>query len=758
MASAIRNLTERRVPQVLAIYLGAAFGIVQFVDFVGSRYLLPAVWTDMALLAMAILLPSVLLYTYHHGRPGRDEWQPSEKIFIPFNVLVLVGLVTFVGAGAPLGPTSKRITITDEKGNTREAVVPNKAYRKRVAMFMFDGGASDVEWLRFGLPWLTYQDLQQQNFIEVLPSSMMREGLRKVGFEAGVDVPLALKRDVATELHVPHFVSGKIEKSGTDYVATVQVYETESLKLIKERTYRGAAPTQLVDQMTVGLLEDLQIPTLADTKPDMPVEEVLSKNPAALRSYVEGAEAYAHKTNFATALKRFETATQADPTFAAANIQKYAVALYSNQQTKAVSALDAAMKHSYRLPERLREMLKADHYLMRQDYVRAFAVLDMLAQLYPEDIQVQEMMVRINAARNNKDAMVASMKKILTLDPTRSELTLQLGELYESMGNNKEALKEYQSYAAKFPQDERAFRKIGALQRRAGAHAAAKEALEKALLIKPGSVGTLIDLGDVDRNLGNFDDAERKYQEALTAANTPQTREQALRGMAGLHDFRGSVRESIRAEEAAIAEMKKYLPPANALMASLQLPSEWAKIDGAVAEAKLNELRKALTPPWDMNLPIAELFVYTELGNTARAEKSVNELDAMMKRTNVQALAPIVVRGRGRIAEMRGNCQAAVAGFREYARLEPADVNIHTDIGRCLRKLKQMPEAQAELAKVLAVSPARGTANLEMGLLFKETGDSAKARAYLQRALLTWATADSSFKPARVARAALATI
>src|SRR5688572_33390955 len=115
MATADRNLIERRVPQVLAIYLGAAFGVVQFVDFVGSRYLLPPVWTDLTLLAMALLLPSVLLYTYNHGRPGPDEWRRSEKVFIPINLLVLVALVTVVGAGAPLGPTSKRITVTDEQ-------------------------------------------------------------------------------------------------------------------------------------------------------------------------------------------------------------------------------------------------------------------------------------------------------------------------------------------------------------------------------------------------------------------------------------------------------------------------------------------------------------------------------------------------------------------------------------------------------------------------------------------------------------------
>jgi tetratricopeptide (TPR) repeat protein len=756
MPPAIRNLTERRVPQVLAIYLGAAFGIVQFVDFVGSRYLLPAVWTDLTLLAVALLLPSVLLYTYNHGRPGPDEWRRSEKVFIPINLLVLVALVTVVGAGAPLGPTSKRITVTDEKGNTREAVVPNKAFRKRVVMFMFDGSGADTQWLQFGLPWMVYQDLQQQNFVEVLSSGGMRESLRKVGFESGVDVPLSLKRNIVQEIHVPHFLTGKIEKTGTEYVATVQLYETSSLKLIKERVYRSPDPAALPDQISVGIIEDLDVPVLTDAKPDMPVSELLTKNPAALRKYVDGAAAYVNRNDFAGAAKLFAEATQQDATFAAAHLQLYACALYSNQQQLASTALDAAMKHSYRLPERLREMLKGDHYAMKQDYGRAFAVLDMLAQLYPEDIQIQLNLLQINMARDDKDAVIAGLRNILSLDPTRSELVLQLGQIYEAKGDDKSALKEYQNYATKHPRDPRAQRRIGNLQRRAGAHAAAKAAYEKALLITPDDVLSLVEFAQLERNTGNFPAAEAKYRDALAAAKTPQARDQALRGLAGLQEFRGQIRQSIQTSEAAIAEASKFAPPANVLMAGLLLVGKWAQADPPTAERKLAELRKSLTPPWSMNIPIAELMVYSELEDAAKTEQSANALDQLIKQANMQLLRPYMVYGRARAAETRGDCSAAVRGYREAVRLNPTDVDMYTDIGRCLRKQKQYKEAQSELNKVLAATPAHGKANLEMGLLFKENGDAAKGRAYLQRALQTWQDADAQFKPAQQARAALA--
>ncbi len=757
MTSAIRNLAERRVPQVLAIYLGAAFGVVQFVDFVGSRYLLPAVWTDLALLTMLLLLPSVLLYTYHHGRPGKDEWQRSEKIFIPLNIVALLALVLFVGAGAPLAPTSQRITVVDEDGNQRQAVVPKKAYRKRVALFQFDNAAGiDASWLQFGLPFMTANDLLQQNFIEPVASVAMREGLRKVGFDEGVNVPLSLKRDVVRELHVPHFLTGTITRDGDNYAATIQLYETESLKLLNEHTFIGPNPTALADQISAAILQDLEVPVLKDAQPDMPVSELLSSNTAALRAYIEGTASYQTKNDFAAAVPLLEQAIAQDPTFAAAHLQRYAVALYSNDHTHAAAALDAAMKHGYRLPERLRELLKSDHYVLKGDFARAFAVLDMLAQLYPEDVQIQQNLMRVNMSRDNKDAVIATGRKILELDPSRSELILTIGQTYEEKGDQAGALKEYQRYADMFPQDPRAHRMVGNLQRTIGEHAAARAAYEKALLTDPQDVATLIALAEMQRNTGDFATAQTTYEQALSVTKTPEVREQALRSLAGFYDFRGQVRQAIETREASLVETRKWAPPAAVLLNGLQIPGQWARIDPVMAERKLEELRKALTPPWNLNLPIAELLVYVELGDTVRAEKAAQALEGIVQQGGIKALAGIVAYGRGRITEARGNCQDAVTFYRQSSALDPSDRTIFTHIGRCLRKMRKYDESVTELNKVLVAMPAHGQANLEMGLLYQERGDGARARQYLEKALQTWPQADPTFKPANRARAALA--
>ncbi len=754
----MRNLSERRVPQVLAVYLGAAFGVVQFVDFVGSRYLLPAVWTDIALLSMALLLPSILLYTYHHGRPGKDDWQRSEKVFIPANLMVLVALVTMVGAGAPLGPTSKRIEVTDEKGNKREVVVPNKAYRKRVAMFMFDAPANDTaaHWLQFGLPLLTSEDLTQQNFIEPVQPAALQEGLRKAGFEKGTGVPLTLKREVAREMHLPHFLAGRIEKNGNEYVATVQLYETESAKLIQENQFRASDAAQLADQVSAALMRDMNIPTLSDAAPEMPVAEILSTNPGALRNYAEAMAAATVSNDFQRAIARNTRAVDLDKTFANAHLLQFSLAMLSNQQQMAASSVKAAMDHSYRLPERSKEMIKAAFYNSQGDYVRAFAVLDMLAQMYPDDVQVQTLLLQVMQVRDDEDGMVRTMEKILELDPSRAELLLQLGMVHERRGDSKKALEQYAKYEAKSTRDPLGPRQAASLQRRIGEHEAARKSIEKALLLKPADPSTLVEFGSLERSIGNFAAAEQRLNDAMDQVRTPQQRASVMSGTSDLKYFRGDVRGSVAAYRERLAEESKYQPPAVVLVGRLSLPGRIARVDASAGAKELARLHAELKKPWDMYLPIADLQYYTEVDDVARTEQAVTALEALIKKQNFQIFSSLAQYARGRLEEMRGDCRTAITHYEESLKLEPLDAGTHANVGRCYRKLGDFTRAQAELALALRSTPASGPANLEMGLLLKQTGDTMKARVHLTRALETWQLADPNYKPATEARAALA--
>lgn len=76
---------RRRVPHAVGAYIAATAGVVQFVDWAVDRYLLSPILTDFALIALALLVPTVIMLAWRHGQPGRNRWTRLERIGVRAN-------------------------------------------------------------------------------------------------------------------------------------------------------------------------------------------------------------------------------------------------------------------------------------------------------------------------------------------------------------------------------------------------------------------------------------------------------------------------------------------------------------------------------------------------------------------------------------------------------------------------------------------------------------------------------------------------
>ncbi|HEX6065251.1 MAG TPA: hypothetical protein VFZ04_13565, partial [Longimicrobiales bacterium] len=305
------------------------------------------------------------------------------------------------------------------------------------------------------------------------------------------------------------------------------------------------------------------------------------------------------------------------------------------------------------------------------------------------------------------------------------------------------------------PRDPRGVRQSGSLQRRIGEHDAARKSLERALLLKPDDPATLVELAALERGLGKFAEAQQRLNEAMNLVRTPQQRSAVLAGISELRSYRGDFRGSVSAYQERLAEEAKYQAPAVVLVGRLSLPARMARMDPAAGAKELARLHAELQTPWDMYLPVADMQYYTEVEDVARAEQAVTALEALIAKQNFKVFSSLAHYARGRVQEIRGDCRGAIANYQESLKLEPLDAGTRAYVGRCYRKLGDRARSQAELAQALRASPASGFANLEMGLLMKESGDAPKAKAYLQRAMATWQEASPNHKQLQEARAAL---
>src|SRR5690606_30454698 len=154
------------------------WGLIEFCSFLEGRFSLSPDWTNLILFGWALLIPSVILFTYFHGRPGRDRLGKPVLIGIPANVVIALLVLGAASGGADLSATTTEVTVTDEAGNAVERRVANAAHRKRMAVFDFEPVAdTSIAWLTQAVPIALSMDLSQDIFLDLRTSAHFRDKL-----------------------------------------------------------------------------------------------------------------------------------------------------------------------------------------------------------------------------------------------------------------------------------------------------------------------------------------------------------------------------------------------------------------------------------------------------------------------------------------------------------------------------------------------------------------------------------------------------
>ena len=93
--SFIKVLLDRRIPHILGSYLVAGTSLILFIEYLVDKYQFPSHYPTLSLFALMGILPSVIILSYFHGAPGKDEWTKVEKVGIPVNVFFIAVILFF---------------------------------------------------------------------------------------------------------------------------------------------------------------------------------------------------------------------------------------------------------------------------------------------------------------------------------------------------------------------------------------------------------------------------------------------------------------------------------------------------------------------------------------------------------------------------------------------------------------------------------------------------------------------------------------
>jgi tetratricopeptide (TPR) repeat protein/tRNA A-37 threonylcarbamoyl transferase component Bud32 len=753
----VDTLLRPRVLAVIGGYLALCVAAIAATKWLAGRYLLSAQLPWLVAVALFALVPAVGMLAWRRVGGSDSSWMRVARIGIPANVVAAGALLFILFGGSDLGAATVTVSVRNEMGDLINRDIPKSEYRRRVALFPVENRSQDaaLDWVQYAVPAAVSVDLGQDPFVRVLSPAEFRSRLEEAGRPDGLGMPVALKRHIATGLYMEYFTAGAVAREGGELVLTLDLYDTRRASPVERREFRGDDALSMVDAISAQLRRDLGIPSGAlESAPDLPATELLTESRAAFRAYVDGWIALFER-RFDDAAERLGAAVAADESFALANLERYAALVQAGRSGEAEQAIAQAMEHSYRLNERMQLKAKLTYYfLVQQDAERAMAVATMWTELYPEDPDGHLERAGLLELRNDLTGVIDELEQVIALDSNRYDVLRTIGLVYSARGVFDTALTYLEAYAERESADPEAFLALANVALTQADFDGAEDLYTRALLLAAQNAPALKGLGDAASGRGDFAGAARRYEEALAAARTARQRSEILSSMADLSVLQGRIGEALGFLRQYWAAQDEWGGPMQGDQMRLQSMRVFA-LGGLIAAAldSIRAIEGRLGEAFGSLAAMGYLPVALEVDSVPLITEAIEDTEALIARFGLEALRPLVLRGRARILELEGRCGEALLLYEQALRLTPTLYGFEVDIARCEGATGRLDDAEGRLRAVLERRPGLPRVRYELAVVLVAQGDSAAARAELDRALDIWSNADSGFVPAQEARA-----
>lgn len=763
--SFMKELLNRRVPQIMGLYLGGSWGIIQFVEWLVNRYLFSPHLVELALVILGSLLPSVFVIAYFHGKPGADKWRKPERIIVPANVIIAGLVVFFVFGQQDLSSLSQKVTLEDETGQKIQRVVPKQNHLKKIALFYFDNtsGDKELDWLQYGFTSMLEYDLRQDLFFETYSPNeqafptmdyFIFNKIKAAGFGNGVGLPLLLKKKIAGDLRMDYFLGGKLRKEKDEYIIETSLYKTENASLAASHEIRGKDIFNLTDRLTVHLKKDLKLPMGHIEKVnDFPVAEIFTASETAARLFIQSKTKSIFQGDWKGAGVLMEKAMKEDPTFAVGCISLVLHYMLTNQTEKLEQAGQELMKLSYKLPETLQYHAKIIYYGIKGDAPKQFALLKLLGKLQPHDVKTQMLYAVILLNKNELDEAIVVLERVLEIDPQRYVVYRYLGEIYESKGDKQRSQEYFEKFTRHASEGVETLVAMGDMSERKGELEKAKSHYEQALLMKPEDVSTSMKLGLILEHTGDYDAALKRYRETLENCKTEREKAKVWTQLSDYYERRGQMDMALDAKRKMLEASKKIMAPMIYEISRISVSGILVKA-GRFDEAKkiLEDCKLKIPSPNNKIIALGYIKYFLRQGQLEEVEKQIPVLEEFIKIAASDILKTIISNTRAQVHEIKGDYAAAIKNCDEGLKVDLNYKSLKMIKARCLGRLKRYEEAETILREILIKDPYNPEWNYELAVIYLDMGRKDAASEHLRRSLETWKEADANYEPAQKAK------
>ena len=773
MADFITELKQRKVLPAVGVYAASCWVLVEILDRLVERYLLSPYFTDIVFWGLYSLIPAVILVTWSYGRPGKDEATTAQKVGVPINIIATLGLLITVFGDKNFGATATMVTIGNELGQQETHYVPNESFRRRMAVFFFDNESGDPshDWLQYGVTNLLVQDLQQDPFVlATSPYENFSNGfyarMRQAGFMDATGIPTSLKREIAQDANRQYFVEGSFTVEHGEYVVTTTIWETQTLDQVARINQRGWDLYDTIDRLSRQVRKELAVPRSSSwIASDMPLAETYGESEGAFQNYIAGLNERLFNNDFTASNALFDAALKEDHNFVLAHFLKAVNLVESGDLPSAKESLNKARQLDYRLPDRDRVTLKAINYRLSGETDKLIEFLRMQVKL-KDDAASHSRLGRILFVTGALEEAKREFKIALQRDSLNAGINLVLSLLERSTGDIDAAIAYARKYHKERPEDIEAHIQMGDLLRDSGELDQAERHYERAQLLENNPVQPTLRLVIIAARKGNENKARQLLEQADALAQTPNDRGEVHQASSFLEARLGRIDAAIEQLYAAEEFFRQTLAPFQVALETYYpiVGLNLHRGDVERAEAALASGMGMLQPPMDKFLAFCEAEILVQRGALDQAGQALVRGEEIIEQFKLDSLRFQITLVEANIHEARGDYDGETNSLKLalqqidrsfiaaelYAHYVP---KLYADLANAQVLAGDLDGAEESLDRGFRLDPSEPNLWSAKARLQKASGMSLLAVASINYALAIWQDADPQFDEWKEARA-----
>jgi len=439
-----QRLRRARIVQVVIVYLGASWGVLQVSDTLTQALSLPE-WVSPAAVILLLVglviivstawvqsLPATSAEEEAGTRPTDWEIAPADAVAslkegrlprLTWGRAIMGGVVAlsllFGGTGVYVGLTGgpPGLGLGPSAAGASEAP-------EGIAILPFNvSGVDDAAFWGEGMVDLLSTNLDGMGGYRTIDSrTVLARWEERVGGQASPDLRTAL--EAASRTGARYAVVGSAVGIGTDMRLVAEIYDLFDGREIGSGQVEGSQsdPMTLIDDLSLESMRQLRSGSDENLATSRNLADVTTPSVPALRAYLEG-ERYYREALFPQAVEAYERALEEDSTFALAlfRISDAYGWLESVQSDVAIDWAERSVRHMAELSPRNAVIVGASNALYLND-LTAVEGLEEAVRRYPDDpeawFMLAESYIHLGEATGaGQQEALDAVAKALALDP-----------------------------------------------------------------------------------------------------------------------------------------------------------------------------------------------------------------------------------------------------------------------------------------------------------------------------------------------------